>query len=330
MIEPTWIDDFDEADTPWLIDGFVCPSLTIISAQPKHGKTLLAGHIAISLITGQPLAGRAVKADAHLVAWMGFDPGWKQDVRDYWASKAKNRILFYPTIRNHNPENWKGLLDSLIAKKATALIIDHLYGLAGPIGLNDAENVAKLFALIRPIYESGICVILISQASKSEWSEGRSAHSVAIEAEARSLVRIYDKKMNGVRKIKLISNSRGEETLNVILMPEEFSIFEAPEKKKVIRESPNEVRKALLNAKPEELTSWSALGRGLVRLGLTKNEKAGRTKSTRWREQSLIKMEDGLIVAGDSLLPEELLGNYHSINVSPDYLPSGVYGRVNG
>ena len=27
MIEPTWIDDFDEADTPWLIDGFVCPSI---------------------------------------------------------------------------------------------------------------------------------------------------------------------------------------------------------------------------------------------------------------------------------------------------------------
>ena len=70
MIEPTWIDDFSEADTSWLIDGFVCPSLTIISAQPKHGKTLLAGHIAISLITGQPLAGRAVDGDNHLVAWM--------------------------------------------------------------------------------------------------------------------------------------------------------------------------------------------------------------------------------------------------------------------
>jgi hypothetical protein len=316
MIEPTWIDDFDEVDSPWLIDGFVCPSLTIISAQPKHGKTLLAGHIAISLITGQPLAGRVVKEDAHLVAWMGFDPGWKQDIRDNWASEANNRILFYPTIRNHNPEIWKTLLESLIAKKATVFVIDHLYGLAGPIGLNDAENVAKLFTLIRPIYESGISVILISQAGKSEWSEGRSAHSVAIEAEARSLIRIYNKKINGVRKIKLISNSRGEETFNVILTPEEFSIFEAPEKKKVIRESPNEVRKALKNAKPEELTNWSAFGRGLVRLRLTKNENSGRTKSSRWREQSLIKKEDGVIVAGDSLLPEELLSNYQSINTT--------------
>jgi hypothetical protein len=316
MIEPTWIDDFDEADIPWLIDGFVCSSLTIISAQPKHGKTMLAGHIAISLITGQPLAGRAVKGDEHLVAWMGYDPGWKQDVRNYWAPKANNRILLYPTIRNHNPESWKELLDSLIATKATVFIIDHLYGLAGAVGLNDAENVAKLFALIRPIYEFGISVILIHQAGKSDWSEGRSAHSVAIEAEARSLVRIYDKKNNGVRKIKLISNSRGEEVLNVILTPDEFSVFEAPEKKKVIRESPNEVRKALRSAKPEELSSWSAFGRGLFRLGLTQNEKAGRTKSTRWREQSLIKMVDGLIVAGDSLLPEELFSNYQDINVA--------------
>ena len=316
MIEPTWIDDFDEADIPWLIDGFVCSSLTIISAQPKHGKTMLAGHITISLITGQPLAGRAVKGDEHLVAWMGYDPGWKQDVRNYWAPKANNRILLYPTIRNHNPEHWKELLDSLIAKKVTAIIIDHLYGLAGPISLNDAENVATLFALIRPIYESGIAVILISQAGRSEWGKGRSAHSVSIEAEARSLVRIYDKKNNGVRKVELVSNSRGEEVLNVILTPEKFSIFEAPEKKKVVRESPNEVRMALRNAKPEELTSWSAFGRGLFRIGLTQNEKAGRTKSTRWREQSLIKMVDGLIVAGDSLLPEELFSNYQDINVA--------------
>jgi len=316
MIEPTWIDDFDEADIPWLIDGFVCSSLTIISAQPKHGKTMLAGHITISLITGQPLAGRAVKGDEHLVAWMGYDPGWKQDVRNYWAPKANNRILLYPTIRNHNPEHWKELLDSLIAKKVTAIIIDHLYGLAGPISLNDAENVATLFALIRPIYESGIAVILISQAGRSEWGKGRSAHSVSIEAEARSLVRIYDKKNNGVRKVELVSNSRGEEVLNVILTPEEFSIFEAPEKKKVVRESPNEVRMALRNAKPEELTSWSAFGRGLFRIGLTQNEKAGRTKSTRWREQSLIKMVDGLIVAGDSLLPEVLFSNYQDINVA--------------
>lgn len=316
MIEPTWIDDFDEKDTPWLIDGFICPSLTIISAQPKHGKTLLAGHIAISLITGQPLAGRTVTEDNHLVAWMGFDPNWKQEIRNYWAPKASNRILFYDAIRNHNPEPWRELLDSLVRNGATVLILDHLYGLAGPIGLNDAENVAKLFALIRPIYEFGISVILINQAGKSDWSEGRSAHSVAIEAEARSLVRIYDKKNNGVRKIKLISNSRGEEVLNVILTPDEFSVFEAPEKKKVVRESPNEVRKALNSAMPEELLSWSAFGRGLFRLGLTQNEKAGRTKSTRWREQSLINMVDGLIVAGDSLLPEELFSNYQDINVA--------------
>ena len=104
--------------------------------------------------------------------------------------------------------------------------------------------------------------------------------------------------------------------LNVVLTPDEFSVFETPEKKKVVRESPNEVRKALKSAKPEELTSWSAFGRGLFRLGLTQNEKAGRTKSTRWREQSLIDMVDGLIVAGNSLLSEEALGNYQEINVA--------------
>lgn len=316
MIEPTWIDDFNEEDTSWLIDGFVCPSLTLISAQPKHGKTLLAGHIAISLITGQSLAGRAVIGDNHLVAWMGFDAHWKQEIKDYWAPKAHNRIIFYNAIRNHSSEPWRELLESLTSQRATVLIIDHLYGLAGELGLNDAENVATVFSLIRPIYESGISVILINQAGKSDYSKGRSAHSVAIEAEARALIRIYEKRVNGVRKIDLISNSRGEETLNVIITPDEFSFYEVAEKKKVVRQTPNEVRKFLQQAKPEELTSWSAFGRGLVRLGLTKNEGSGRQKSTRWREQSLVKLENGLIVAGDSLLPEELVNNYEDIYAS--------------
>ena len=318
MIEPTRIDDFNESDTPWLIDGFICPSLTLISAQPKHGKTALAGHIAISLITGEPLAGRTVTGSKYLIAWMGFDPSWKMDVKKYLGPKAKNQIVFYDPIRNHNPESWKQLLDSLNLENVTTLIIDHLYGLAGSLGMNDADNIAKLFTLIRPIYESGISVILINQSSKSDWSKGRSAHSVAIEAESRALIRIYEKKNNGVRKIDLISNSRGEETLNVILSPEEFKILEVSEKPKVVRESPNEVRKALRLAKPEELINWSAFGRGLVRLGFTENASSGRSKSTRWRNQSLIKMENGLIVAGDSLLPEAEWNNYEHVIASQD------------
>ena len=49
------IDDIEQETEPWLIDGMVCPWLTLLSGQPKHGKTILAGHIATALINNQPL-----------------------------------------------------------------------------------------------------------------------------------------------------------------------------------------------------------------------------------------------------------------------------------
>ena len=42
----------------------------------------------------------------------------------------------------------------------------------------------------------------------------------------------------------------------------------------------------------------------------------------RWEEQGLLKVLDGRIVAGDSLIPiEDLTNPYKNKNASPDYLP---------
>ena len=303
MIIPTLIDDYNEEDLPWLIEGFLCPTLTVISAQPKHGKSTLAGHIATSLINQTPLIGREVIGSAHSVGWMGFDAGWKQETKNNWCKKAERRIYFYDSIRSHEPDRWKELLESLHSYGVTVLIIDHLNALAGTLSLNDAENVSRLMELIRPIHETGIAVILLCQSGKNNQNAGRLAHSVSIEAEARALVQIYDKKNNGRRKVKLISNSRGEEVLNVILTPEEFTLSQViTDKKTTVRESPDRVRKFLAQADPEALTSWQSAGRELARLHFTKNEAAGRSMTTRWRKQGLLKEEDGRIVAGDSLL----------------------------
>ena len=115
----------------------------------------------------------------------------------------------------------------------TLLIIDHLYGLAGALRLNDAEHVAVIANLLRPFYEEfGIAILLLTQASKGQFSNGRAAHSVALEGEARALIRISDKKKNGARKIDLISNTCGEELLNVRLTPELFEVTENKPSKK--------------------------------------------------------------------------------------------------
>ena len=326
MIKLTRINDYVDVQQDWLIEGILCPSLTLLSGQPKHGKSILAGHIAVSLIRQTPLIGRNVSEANHNVAWIGYDSGWKQEVIRRWGDCSQNQIILIDTIRSLDSGIWLQLASDLKSNGVTLLIIDHLYGLAGALGLNDAEHVAVITNLLRPIYENfGIAVLLIAQAGKGHFSNGRAAHSVAIEGEARALIRISDKKRDGSRNLELISNTSGDETLRVKLTPEQIELKQSKSSTDAStsqRESPDAVRKFLLQADPDELTSWSGAGRELMRLGFSSSSNGGRSMAKRWEEQRLLKALDGRIVAGDSLIPiEDLTNPYKNKNVSPDYLP---------
>lgn len=307
MIKLTRIDEYIDEQQGWLIKGFLCPWLTLLSGQPKHGKSMLAGHIAISLIQESALLGRETSGSNHKVAWLGYDGGWQQEVRERWLDKSMKRIIFCESLRSLDTILWRQLAVELKQEGVTLLVIDHLYGLAGALGLNDAEHFAIIANLLRPFFEEyGIAILLLTQASKGPFSNGRAAHSVAIEGEARALIRISDKRKNGARKIELVSNTSGEETILVKLTPEAIEIIQAksPSKEeKSQRESPEAVRGFLKKANSSEMTTWSGVGREIHRLGLSSNKSAGRSMSTRWREQGLIKMNSGVVVAGDSLIP---------------------------
>jgi hypothetical protein len=335
MIKLTRINEYVDEHQDWLIEGILCPWLTLLSGQPKHGKSILAGHIAISLIQQTPLIGRNVSEGNHLVAWLGYDAGWKQEVISRWGEASNGQIILCDSIRSLEESQWLELAQRLKDVGVTLLVIDHLYGMAGALGLNDAEQVAVITNLLRPIYEDfGIAVLLLAQAGKGPFSNGRAAHSVAIEGEARTLIRISDKKKDGARKIDLISNTSGEESICVRLTPEVIEIKESKKSsndEKTERESPDIVRDFLAKANKKELTSWSGAGREIHRLGFSASETAGRSMSTRWRKQGLLKMEAGLVVPGDSLLPAAFLTHpYINTNASSDYLPHGVYERVYG
>jgi hypothetical protein len=246
---------------------------------------------------------------------MGYDPDWRQELRQHWQLDARNRIKIFEPLRNFNPATWRDLAETLKSQSVTLFVIDHLYGVAGATGLNDANEVFKILELIRPIYdEFGIAVLLLSQASKSEWSRGRAAHSVAIEGEARSLIRIYEKRNSGSRKIDMSSNMYGEETLQVILTDTEFTMRSKVKKEKNTpseRESPDRVREFFTLAQPLELTrGWKGAGRGLYRLGWSVSENAGRAMAKRWGDQNLLQCTGLMISAGSSLIP------YNDINVA--------------
>ena len=127
------IDDIEQETEPWLIEGMVCPWLTLLSGQPKHGKTILAGNIAIALINNQPLLGKTVKSGEHRIAWMGYDGGWKDEIVSRLKSKANNKIAAFPPIRTIDENLWREFAARLKREGITLFILDHLYGMAGTI-----------------------------------------------------------------------------------------------------------------------------------------------------------------------------------------------------
>lgn len=301
------INDIEAETEQWPIEGLVCPWMTLLSGQPKHGKTILAGHIATALINNTELLGKKAMEGHHEIAWMGYDAGWKREIRDRLAVKAKNQITTYPPLRTVDEVAWRELAQDLKDGGTTLFILDHLYGMAGTIGLNDANNFAILANLLRPFYEEfQIPVLVLAQAGKGEYSNGRAAHSVALEGEARCLIRLYEKRAKGLRKLDISSNTNGEEKLSIRLTPEEVVINEKKENppREVVGRDSIEVAKRLLSSPlvHDDLTSWAGAGRALAKLGFSKNSSAGRSMANRLREQGFLKLENGRIIKGDSLL----------------------------
>lgn len=292
-IESWWINEIPEESTDWIIPGFICPSLNLWSGQPKIGKSLVVGHALYALANNLEFLGKATGDQIHLFGWMGFDPDWRRELRDRWGQKLNGKLKAYKPIRTLDKSDWMKLAQALKRDEITVFVIDHLYGVSGSLDLNDAKEVYKIFDLIRPIYEEfGIAVVLLHQAGKSHFSEGRAANSMTIEAEARNLVRIYGKKSPNLRTIQLISNQGEEENLKIALdqeMCELTSITTVREKKNYERDSPERVSKFLNQANGEELSrGWKGAGRELARLKFSISADAGRKMASTWGEQGLL------------------------------------------
>ena len=304
VFDDCWIDDVDTKSGDWIIDALLCPQLTLLSGQPKMGKSLLAGHIATNLLNGETFLGKKIHKQIETVGWMGFDGGWRTETANRWKQKATKRMRLYP-MRQCNVGQWMQLGAKLVEDNVGFLVIDHLYGLSGALDLNDAAQASQAMMCIRPIYETfGIPVLLISQSTKSHWSNGKAAHSNRILGEARCLLQLHGKSKNGKRTLKVEANSYGDESIQIQLNPDECILLDgrmvngSPD-----RTSPEIARLLLAEGNPLELKTLSGAGRELARMGKSANAKAGYSMINRIIRQNLLTFtpDDG-VTAGDSLV----------------------------
>ncbi len=304
-----WMDDFPAVPEGWVIDGLVCPYITVLSGQPKVRKSTLATHIALAVINQTDFLGRQVNTKSNKVAWIGFDGGWYSEIITRCDGKANNSILFQPGFISLAEADWNTFGERLIQNQIGLLIVDNLYGF-GDLQLNDHFEAKKVFNCLNQIVHNfGIPVLLIAHSPKGGGSAG-AAHSNIIKALARVLLELKGEAKSGVRTLTTIGNEIPGEKLSIKIGQFSTELVERKEEnaKKSEREDVGILishAKILDQECPiERRTSARATGKWLFERGLSGTPGSGRTKVNNMLEAGLLRRNGvkGQIVAGPKLL----------------------------
>lgn len=304
-----WMDDFPSAPEGWVIDGLVCPYITVLSGQPKVRKSTLATHIALAVINQTDFLGRPVNIKSNKVAWIGFDGGWHSEIIARCDGNANNSILFQPGFTSLTQADWNTFGERLIQNQIGLLVVDNLYGF-GDLQLNDHFEAKKVFNCLNQIVHNfGIPVLLIAHSPKGGGSAS-AAHSNIIKALARVLLELKGEAKSGVRTLTTIGNEIPGEKLSIKIGQYSTELVQgkAENAKKSEREDVGvmlaHARKFNEECPPEKRLSVTAAGKWLADSGLIGNEKSGRSKINKMIKAGLLRRdgEKGPVIAGPKLL----------------------------
>ena len=265
-----WLEEYEEADNQYLIDGLLSPFLTVLSGQPKVGKSTFATQLSKSVINKTTLLNKAVRTEKSRVCWMGYDAGFVSELKGRVSEREYKSILIQNPIMSMNLDVWNALGERLVSQDIAFIVVDQLYGFAGHLKLNEnqeARKVTQCFDVLTLTHK--IPVMLIAQAPKNFQSGGGAAHSNLLKSSARLLLEMSGA---GERKtLKTIGNEIALETLRFNQNPTEINTIEKVEKaSKVNRDYQKNLKRAkklMENAQPQELKNPNTAAHVLLRLG---------------------------------------------------------------
>jgi hypothetical protein len=225
-MELTLASQWEDNSEEWLIPQLLCDSLTLLSGEPKSGKTALACHLIRSLITKEPILSLIPTQKKITVAWMGFDSRWRREVKER-VPELENHLYFATSRVYSAEEDWDSLANLMVEKQINFLVVDHLYGLSDGADLDRQNQAQAVFSpLLKLIETTGAGVLLLTQAGKS--SGGRAAHSVALEGIARWLLRLTPS--NTKKTLIALGNNAESKVFPIKLTPSKIALTERVEK----------------------------------------------------------------------------------------------------
>lgn len=176
--------------TPFIVEGLINTSATMVYGQPKAGKSFLTVDLADALASGaSSWLGQPVNGGPHRVAFGLTDSAGDFETADRLHAlghRAEDRVLICPV----RPEtDWPALVSALRDKGVTVFILDNLL-LAMPPGAdpNSAKDTRIVTDALIRLNDAGIAVVLVHHAPKAE--AGTAMGSQQITAWARTILRL--------------------------------------------------------------------------------------------------------------------------------------------
>jgi hypothetical protein len=288
----TLADNWEEPEEDWLIPGFLSGTRTLLSGEPKLGKSFLAGHMVSSLIHQTPFLGVQPLNGKFKVAWMGFDAAWQ---REYWSRFPfeRNWVFFADTARYNQEQEWFELGELLLQNRCNLLVVDHLYGLADTLDLDRSHEMARALSPVLKLQEqTKVPILLISHAGKG--GTGRAAHSVSLEAQFRHLLRLTGSTRGTRRELVSMGNHSESNKLVLDLTPKEVTLrgSSAEMQEQRSRERTeialNQAKRFLAEAPESARRNSSAAGRWFAVNGESETSEGGRAIAKKLFKQELL------------------------------------------
>jgi hypothetical protein len=288
----TLASEWESQPMDWLIPGFLCASQTLISGEPKMGKSLLAGQIVTSLVHQEPFLGQQPLTGFHRVVWIGYDPRWAEEFKSNFPSVC-NFVYFAQGAPWHKAEEWEQIGEEALEKRVTLIVVDHLYGVADTLDLDESHEMHKaLSPLVRLREKTKLPMVLICQASKG--GTGRSAHSNALDANFRHLIRITGDVRSSRRTLTTVGNQGPSFSVKIDLKPNaiQLNMEEASRREDRERQRTTEAlkqSKMLLEQAPDwARRNMTQAGNWFAEIGISSTQGAGRSLANKLREMELI------------------------------------------
>ena len=297
-----WVEEYPDVQLNWPIEGMLCPYISILSGQPKVGKTSFARLATKSLINGDSFLQRGINLQKPKVCWMGYDSGWVAELKKYTKEVRKELLRLQNPIKSLDPNDWRELGKELVDNGIGYFVADHLYGIAGELDLNssqEASRVMNCFQILLDEYK--IPSLLLAQATKNQRGGGQMAHSNLFKGTARVLLELSGTSRNGYRTLTINGNEVASESLKIILTPDNIELRSDSAKKEdgQIRNFAENLRKAnalLASATPEDLKTQASAGKLFAALGYSENDDSGRKMAKRFEIKGLLELTpDGYV-----------------------------------